>query len=62
MEEAKSSKASFTPSLELEDLEILSSTLSIFYESAKRKFRDLEGISYKVKKHYLYQDSPAKHK
>ena len=56
MEEVKSSEAqarqsSFTPGLELEDLEILSSTLSIFYESAKRKFRDLEGKSYKVKKH-----------
>jgi len=66
MEEAKTSEAqapsSFTPGLELEDLEILSSTLSIFYESAKRKFRDLEGNAKKAKKHLLNQEGPAKQK
>jgi hypothetical protein len=66
MEEAKTSEAqapsSFTPGLELEDLEILSSTLSIFYESAKRKFRDLKGNSKKAKKNLLNQDGPSKQK
>jgi hypothetical protein len=46
MEEAKSSEApapsAVTTGLELEDLELLSSSLSIFYESAKKKCRDFE--------------------
>jgi hypothetical protein len=66
MEEAKSSEAqapsSFTPGLKLEDLEILSSTLSTFNESAKRKFRDLEGNAKNVKENLLNQDGPAKQK
>jgi hypothetical protein len=36
--------------LELEDLELLSSSLGIFYESAKQKFRELEGMARKAKK------------
>jgi hypothetical protein len=67
MEENKSSEAqalkpSFTPGLELEDLELLSSSLSIFYESAKKKFRDLDSNSKKVKKQFLNQDVVAKQK
>jgi hypothetical protein len=55
MEENKSSEAqaprpSFTPGLEVEDLELLSSSLSIFYESAKIKCRDLECNAKKAKK------------
>ena len=66
MEEAKSLEAqvtsSFAQGLELEDLEMLSSTLSIFYESAKKKLRDLEGNAKKVKKPLLNQDINAKQK
>jgi hypothetical protein len=67
MEENKSSEAqapnsSFTPGLELEDLELLSSSLSIFYESAKKKFRDLDSNSKKAKKQFLNQDVVAKQK
>ena len=36
--------------LEIEDLELLSSSLRIFYESATRKFRELEGMARKAKK------------
>jgi hypothetical protein len=60
--EAQARQSSFTPGLELEDLEILSSTLSIFYESAKRKYRDLEGNSKKAKKNLINHDGPAKQK
>ena len=67
MEENKSSEAqapqlSFSPGLELEDLELLSSSLSIFYESAKRKCRDLECNSKKMKKQLLNQEGAAKQK
>jgi hypothetical protein len=67
MEEIKSSEAqapqpSFTPSLELEDLELLTSSLSIFYDSAKKKCRDLESNTKKVKKQLLNQEGAAKQK
>ena len=58
--EAQPSQALFSPGLELEDLELLSSSLSIFYESAKKKCRDLELITKKVKKQLLNQDGDTK--
>ena len=65
MEENKSSEAplsSVTPGLELEDLELLSSSLSIFFESAKKKFRDFDSTVKKTKKQLLNQDGAAKQK
>jgi hypothetical protein len=46
MEEAKSSlpQPIQTSDLQIEAVELISSTLPIFVESAKRKFRELEDI------------------
>ena len=68
MEENKSSEAQAPqpsispPGLELEDLELLSSSLSIFYESAKKKFMELDCNTKKAKKQVLNQDGVAKQK
>lgn len=60
--ESQAPQPSFNPGLELEDLELLSSSLSIFYESAKKKFRDLDSYTKKVKKQLLNLDGAAKQK